>query len=34
VALEHLQNDPLVFLHPFGTGCEECDEARRSTDCR
>jgi aminoglycoside N3'-acetyltransferase len=30
VALEHLADDPLVFLHPPGAGCEECDEARRS----
>ncbi|SMF61774.1 AAC(3) family N-acetyltransferase [Allosphingosinicella indica] len=22
--------DPLIFLHPPGTGCEECDEARAS----
>jgi aminoglycoside 3-N-acetyltransferase len=28
VALEHLSRDPLVFLHPAGAGCEECDEAR------
>jgi aminoglycoside N3'-acetyltransferase len=31
VALEHLAADPLVFLHPAGAGCEECDEARAST---
>lgn len=31
VALEHLARDPLVFLHPPGAGCAECDEARRST---
>lgn len=30
VALEHLADDPLVFLHPPGSGCEECDEARSS----
>lgn len=30
VALDHLSRDPLVFLHPPGTGCEECDEARAS----
>jgi aminoglycoside N3'-acetyltransferase len=30
VALEHLADDPFVFLHPPGAGCEECDEARRS----
>ena len=28
VALEHLAADPLIFLHE--TGCEECEEARRS----
>jgi aminoglycoside N3'-acetyltransferase len=31
VALEHLARDPLVFLHPPGAGCGECDLARRST---
>ncbi len=31
VALEHLARDPLLFLHPPGAGCAECDEARRST---
>lgn len=31
VALEHLSRDPLVFLHPAGAGCEECDQARLST---
>lgn len=30
VALAHLADDPLVFLHPSGAGCAECDEARRS----
>jgi aminoglycoside N3'-acetyltransferase len=30
VALEHLAGDPLLFLHPPGAGCEECDRARRS----
>ena len=30
VALEHLHADPLVFLHPRGAGCAECDEARAS----
>jgi hypothetical protein len=29
-ALEHLARDPLLFLHPAGEGCEECDEARTS----
>jgi aminoglycoside N3'-acetyltransferase len=31
VALERLEPDPLVFLHPRGT-CSECDEAHRSLD--
>jgi aminoglycoside N3'-acetyltransferase len=31
VALERLARDPLVFLHPPDAGCEDCDEARRST---
>jgi len=31
VALEHLAADPLVFLHPPGAGCDECDQARQST---
>lgn len=30
VAREHLASDPLLFLHPAGTGCEECDAARAS----
>jgi aminoglycoside N3'-acetyltransferase len=30
VAREQLSRDPLVFLHPAGAGCEECDEARAS----
>lgn len=30
VACEHLARDPLVFLHPPGSGCAECDEARQS----
>lgn len=29
-ALAHLAEDPLLFLHPQGAGCAECDEARRS----
>jgi aminoglycoside N3'-acetyltransferase len=29
-AIEQLERDPLVFLHPAGTGCGECDAARRS----
>jgi aminoglycoside N3'-acetyltransferase len=28
VALERLARDPLVFLHPPGAGCAECDAAR------
>lgn len=28
VALARLQQDPLVFLHPRGAGCDECDLAR------
>jgi aminoglycoside N3'-acetyltransferase len=31
VAREHLARDPLVFLHPHGAGCAECDAARSST---
>jgi aminoglycoside 3-N-acetyltransferase-4 len=30
VALEHLAQDPLLFLHPPSAGCAECDEARAS----
>ncbi|HSK40624.1 MAG TPA: AAC(3)-IV family aminoglycoside N-acetyltransferase [Arenibaculum sp.] len=30
VALEHLSRDPLVFLHPPGIGCRDCDAARAS----
>jgi aminoglycoside 3-N-acetyltransferase len=30
VALEHLEEDPLVFLCRPGAGCEECDAARES----
>jgi aminoglycoside N3'-acetyltransferase len=30
VVLRQLARDPLVFLHPTETGCEECDAARRS----
>jgi len=30
LALEHLAVDPLLFLCPLGTGCEECDLARAS----
>jgi aminoglycoside N3'-acetyltransferase len=27
---ERLGADPLVFLHPLGSGCAECDDARKS----
>jgi len=27
---ERLQRDPLLFLHPRGSGCTECEEAHRS----
>jgi aminoglycoside N3'-acetyltransferase len=30
VAVERLRADPLLFLHPEGAGCIECDAARRS----
>lgn len=30
VAVEHLREDPLLFLCPSGTGCVECDAARAS----
>jgi aminoglycoside N3'-acetyltransferase len=30
LASEQLARDPLLFLHPPGAGCEECDEARAS----
>lgn len=30
IAVEQLARDPLVFLHPAGAGCEECDAARAS----
>lgn len=30
-AVEHLERDPLLFLHPTNAGCAECDEARGST---
>ena len=30
LAVEHLRADPLLFLHPPGSGCDECDEARAS----
>jgi aminoglycoside N3'-acetyltransferase len=28
VARGQLAKDPLIFLHPAGSGCEECDRAR------
>jgi aminoglycoside 3-N-acetyltransferase-4 len=31
VALEHLAQDPLLFLHAPSEGCVECDQARGST---
>jgi aminoglycoside 3-N-acetyltransferase-4 len=30
LAVEHLASEPLIFLHPPGTGCEECDAAQAS----
>lgn len=30
VAVEHLSDDPLLFLHPSVAGCAECNEARAS----
>ncbi len=30
IALEHLSQDPLLFLHHPGLNCEECNEARNS----
>ena len=30
VVLEHLAEDPLLFLHPPGAGCAACDKARQS----
>jgi aminoglycoside N3'-acetyltransferase len=30
IAVEQLARDPLVFLHPAGAGCEECDAAQAS----
>jgi aminoglycoside N3'-acetyltransferase len=34
VALERLRRDPLLFLHPEGAACTECDEARASAGAR
>ena len=30
LALEHLMREPLIFLHPRGSGCAECDAAHES----
>ncbi len=30
VTVAHLCADPLLFLHPLGAGCEECEAARQS----
>jgi aminoglycoside 3-N-acetyltransferase-4 len=30
VARGHLAREPLIFLHPADSGCDECDDARRS----
>ncbi len=30
VAVERLRGEPLVFLHPSGSGCDECERARGS----
>ncbi|HEY0685067.1 MAG TPA: AAC(3)-IV family aminoglycoside N-acetyltransferase [Steroidobacter sp.] len=30
VTVEHLSIDPLLFLHPVGAGCGECEEARQT----
>jgi aminoglycoside N3'-acetyltransferase len=27
VVVEQVRRDPVVFLHPRGNGCEECDDA-------
>jgi aminoglycoside N3'-acetyltransferase len=34
VAVEQLRREPLVFLHPAGSGCAECEEARLSVAAR
>ncbi len=31
-ACEHLAKNPLLFLHPKGTGCRECEDAWRSVN--
>jgi aminoglycoside 3-N-acetyltransferase len=31
-AVERLVAEPLLFLHPVGAGCGECDEARQTVD--
>jgi aminoglycoside N3'-acetyltransferase len=30
IAVEHLKRDPVMFLHPAGAGCEQCEDARAS----
>ena len=30
LGVEHLQREPLLFLHPVEAGCDECDAARAS----
>lgn len=30
LAVENLKHDPLTFLHPAGTGCDQCDDAHAS----
>ena len=30
IAVEYLKRDPLMFLHPAGAGCSQCDDARAS----
>lgn len=32
VTVEHLSTDPLLFLHPVGAGCDECEEARQTVE--
>jgi aminoglycoside N3'-acetyltransferase len=34
LTIEHLAQDPLLFLHPSIAGCVECDAARSSTERR
>ena len=30
VVVKHIHADPVIFLHPRGSGCEECEDAWRS----